>query len=158
MSKLYRLKSDHAVECSLREPGTGSWVFLVRDCVPRGTLEQPWDRSYFDKLWEPIPESAPPSPVLVEDELGRFAGQLDGWLTVGPFNGKALAAFLRRAAADLRRLRWEKTFVGGVIPTKARYRGQRIWIETLGDGNADLDMQRQFEILAEMGLILSVDK
>jgi len=78
MSNRYRLKSDHAVECSLREPGKGSWVFLVRDCVPRGTLEQPWDRSYFDKLWEPIPESAPPSAVLVEDELGRFAGQLDG--------------------------------------------------------------------------------
>ena len=157
MSKLYRLKSDHAVKCeavflptSRAKGGLDSMRFIF--------LDEEWilPVTEFDRHWEPDLPPAP--PVLAEDELGRLAGQLDGWLTIGPFDGKALAAFLRRAAADLRRLRWEKTFVGGVIPTKARYRGQRIWIETLGDGNADLDMQRQFEILAEMGLILSVDK
>ena len=148
MSNRYRLKSDPMVQCSARIPDAGNWVMVMRDCIPRGILEQPWDRSYFLDLWEPVPEPAPPSAVLVEEELEDLAK--------GEYF--AFGNLLRRAAADLRRLRWEKTFVGGVIPTKARYRGQRIWIETLGDGNADLDMQRQFEILAEMGLILSVDK
>ena len=169
MSKLYRLKSDHAVKCeavflptSRAKGGLDSMRFIF--------LDEEWilPVTEFDRHWEPDLPPAP--PVLAEDELGRLAGQLDGWLTIGPLDGRASAALLRRAVAELRRLRAENKDLEerkavwktahdhlkaevesllkrpGLLPTDVIFQNMQVYLGSTGDDEYNAKLVKQFAI------------